>query len=437
MYAVTSNMTSPTHQDEDDPDYIYLSLQAINGDNTQPQPFDPQLRFSETRNVPILSDASKYHLSIVRFTIAGAGLNTPIIIPSILTGANNPTNDVNLTAYSVTLSSSVDYLVGAVRQTNTFTSTKPIIWVPEVQDVRLAPAPSPLSISSGQQDVSTRYYWGLTYSHFLDLVDAAFAAALADIQTQFNVWYAALPGAGPIPTLTTKAPQMLYNPTSNLFTLYADQYGFGGADRSSIGSNADESFTMWFNNNMYGLFSNFQAIQQNNGEQAYQIAVYSALGQNTTTTGGTTYYVMVQDYPSTSNLWCPIQSIVFTTSLLPTVNQLASPPVNWGSSNTLSPSSGTPTFEPIITDVAVFQNDAHAYRTYTQYSPTAEYRLSSFLRGKTSINQVDIQCWWRNRLTGALVPLYQFDQSNCSLLIMFRKRGVYDYPHPAKFGANV
>jgi len=423
--------------DDDEPDYIYLNLTVLNGDNTQVQPYDPQIRFTETRTVPILKDSSKYNFSIVRFNLAGPGLNLPIIIPTILTGANNPTNNVNLTAYSITLGASVDYLVGAVRQTNTFTSTQPIIWVPECQDVRLAPTPSPLSIVAGRQDVNTRYYWGFTYSHFLDLVDAAFAAALADIQAQFAAWYAGLPGAGPVPTLTTKAPQMLYNPTSNLFTLYADQYGFGGADRSSAGSNADESFTMWFNNNMYGLFSNFQAIQQNNGEQAYQIAVYSALGQNTTTVGGTTYYVMVQDYPSTSNLWNPCESIVFTSALLPVANELTSPPVDWGQSNITTPSSGAPAFEPIITDVSVFQTDAHAYRSYTQYTPTAEYRIASFLRGRASINQIDIQVWWRNRLDGKLYPLQMFDQSSCSMKVMFRRRGIFDYPHPAKFGANV
>ena len=430
---------SPTWDDDGDPDYVYYNASIVNGSTGEaPFGYDPQIRFNETRDIPILKDASKYNFSIVRFNLNGPNKDLPMFIPSILTGADNPTNNVNLTCYSVSLKATVNYFVGGVFQTNTFTATQNIIWSPETLDITQAPVPQPSTCQSGQ-DISTRYYWGYTYSHWLDLVAAAFAAAQANIQAQFAAWYAALPGAGPVPTMGTQPCQMLYNPTTNLFTLYADRYGFGGVNRSSVGSTADESYQLYFNSNMFGLFSNFQNLYVNlPGGLTNEIIIYSALFQNLLTVPSppaataATYWVISQDYPSTSSLWNPVESIVFTSSLLPLVNEQTGDPVRFGQTNLGNLSSNQAAFQPIITDVALVNESAADYRQFIQYSPQAEYRMASFQRSKVPLRSIDIQVYWKSRLDGQLYPVQMFNLSSVSFKMMLRRRGAFSFPHPAQ-----
>jgi hypothetical protein len=144
-----------------------------------------------------------------------------------------------------------------------------------------------------------------------------------------------------------------------------------------------------------------------------------------------------QDYESTSTLWSPIESIVFTSALLPLVFEQIGDPIRFGSGNDNASNSGRPAFSPIITDVALTNENANAYRTFILYSPTAEYRLASFQRSKQSINSVDIQCYWKNRLDGQLYPIQMFNGTSVSLKVMFRRRGVNSYPHPASKGVEL
>jgi hypothetical protein len=96
-----------------------------------------------------------------------------------------------------------------------------------------------------------------------------------------------------------------------------------------------------------------------------------------------------------------------------------------------------PAFQPIITDIALPIENAHAYRQLIYYAPSAEYRLASFQRSRQTINQIDIQVYWKNRLDGQLYPVQMFNCSSVSVKIMFRRRGIYDYPHPAKDGIDI
>jgi hypothetical protein len=246
-----------------DPDYIYYNATIINNrtdvnNNLSGWRFDPAIRFLETRDVPIIKDASKYNFSIIRFTMDGPNKDLPLFLPVIRTGAvANPTQDVNLTIYSVSLRLT---LTGA--GAGTYTYTQPIIYSPETQDTNVAPVPAASTTVSGQ-DVSTRYYWVYTYGHWLSLVNQAFAGALAGIQ--------ALVTAAGGPTLATTAPVMTWNPTTRLFSLLADRTGFGGSDRTS----ATENFEVYFNNNMFGLFANFRNIYYNEPNSEVDNLIYT------------------------------------------------------------------------------------------------------------------------------------------------------------------
>lgn len=428
------------YDNDTDPDYVYYNASIINNrtdvnNNLAGFVSDPAVRFLETRDVPIIKDASKYNFSIIRFTMNGPNKDLPMFIPVIRTGsvANPAPSNVNKTIYSITLTLT---LTGA--GAGTYESFQPIIYTPETQNAYFAPVPElPSDGQLKNQDISTRYYWVYTYSHWLTCVNQAFKDAVAEIQ-------AAVTAAGG-PTLATEAPQITYNPQNNLFSIYADREGFGGTDRLST----TESWQLWFNNNMFGLFSNFQNTYYNLPNSEKDNLIYTGVVgpyQNVLTvptgtptpTASKQYWVMTQDYESTSTLWCPIESVVFNSALLPLVFEQTGDPVVFGDSNDNTESvNSRPAFQPIITDVALPIENAHAYRELIYYAPQAEYRLASFQRSRQTINQIDVQVYWKNRLDGQLYPVQMFNSSSVSLKIMFRRRGIYDYPHPAKDGIDI
>nr|WPF46777.1 MAG: putative minor capsid protein [Lake Baikal virophage 12] len=451
-YLGTTQFSSSV-DDDIDPDYVYYNANIINN-NTELalDNADPQIRFQETRDTPIVRDASKYNFSIIRFTMNGAGKDLPLFIPVIRTGVDNPTNDINLTIYSVSMTMTVVYTVLGNPYTTTITSLQPLIYVSETQDLAVAPPPNPNTISAGVQDITTRYYWVYTYTHWLQIVNTAFAKCISNVSATYPglqqlldaFWISIGSPGGATPIITTAPCQMTWNPTSYLFSLYADRYSFGGADRTSIGTNFDESSLLYFNSNMFGMFSNFNNTYVNlTNERTNLILVYSILYQNIQTVSSPpaptakSYWIMVQDYGSTSTLWSPVDAIVFTSALLPLVFEATGDPVKFGQSLIGQFGSTQSAFQPIITDVALVNETGHDYREYIQYAPTAEYRLASFQRSKQPINNIDIQVFWRCRLDGQLYPVQMFNGSSVSVKCMFRRRGIFDYPHPAKNGVDL
>lgn len=408
-----------------DPDIVYYNGSIINNKTQIDTGADPIVRFIETRDIPLVKDCSKYQFSIVRFTMNGPGKDLPLFIPLIKTGAENPSNDINLTIYSCSLDLAVDYLVSGTHYTNSFTTTQPIIWEPEYTDLSVAAPPLASTCQTGQ-DISTRYYWTTSYTWWMSLVNKALRACVTDLQTQFNAWWTASSIPGSAPTLGTKPPQMTYNPTSNLFSIYAPTYSFGFDQRTSRGTAADEAATLYFGENLYGMFANFKSIYRNlSNRRTVEIYIEDILdGANTISYGGVPYYLTIQDYESTSTLWSPIESIVFCSGLLPVVNEATSDPIRFGNGNDTVLQTTISAFQPIVTDVAVFQNNASGYRGFVEYAPTAEYRMSSMSRSKTAINSIDIQVYWKNRLTGELIPVQMWNGSSVSLKVMLRKVGL-------------
>jgi hypothetical protein len=408
-----------------DPDIVYYNGSIINNKTAIDTGADPIVRFIETRDIPLVKDCSKYQFSIVRFTMNGPGRDIPLFIPLIKVGAENPTNNINLTIYSCSLDLNVSYIRGGITYTNSFTTTQSVIWEPEYTDLSVASPPLPSTCQTGQ-DISTRYYYCNTYTWWVSLVNKALRNCVTDLQTQFNAWWIATVPAPfqPPPTLGTKAPQMTYNPTTNLFSIYAPTYSFGFENRTAPATD-DEEATLYFGENLYGMFANFKSIYRNlSNRRTVEIYIEDILdGANTVTYGGVNYFLTIQDYESTSMLWSPVESIVFCSGLLPVVNEATSDPIRFGDGNDTVLQTTISAFSPIVTDVAVFQTNGSGYKSYLEYAPTAEYRMASMSRSKTAINSIDIQVYWKNRLTGELTPVQMYNGSSVSIKIMLRKIG--------------
>lgn len=411
--------TAPTGYKPDvDPDFLYYNLSIINnrtvdiagGEN------DPAVIYNETRSTPLLNDASKYDFSIVRFAINGPSLNMPLFIPQVQIGQSNE----DLTVYSITLELSGTYDISSVSTQVDLSSQQYIIWEPEYTNEEV-PKP-PLET---QEIATSKYYWTSTYSHWLKLVNKAFSDAMADIDAQLKALY-------PTVSVVTKAPYMLRDPGSNLFSIFADTYGFGGPDRTSITDpSANEDFKIYFNSNMYGLFANFQSLfigQETNGGREWEIQVQNLLGQNigaqvspsSTPAPTTKYYIMTQDYDSTTQLWNPISAIVFSTNMIPIIAEQTGEPLSLGQSSVgaLPSSQG---YQPIITDIA-FDNTSAQGRQLNLYLPTAQYRYASMGSSKIAIRNIDIKVFFKARLSGELIPVTMFNLSSVDVKILFRKK---------------
>lgn len=467
--------------DLDLPNYVYYNCDIINNKTddlnalniTEP---DPQIRFNETRDTALIKDSSQYEFSIIRFTMNGANRDLPLFIPNIATGQTN----VNLTNYAVaiTLQQSWTTNLGVISFNLAPVPTR-VIYVPEILNPILAPTPNaPLIV----QDLSSRYYWCLTYTHWLDTINTTLDTAHATLYAAFQAAWAAYPGlTDPFPfanftafAASCQTPQITFNETLKDFTIFGDSDGYGQrletftalpyvAGTAVPATRPQER--LFFNTNMAGLFANFGGLYWNTTNITaitinqvlypafptavppgyvremifsnefytnvadFRLAPYAGVAPlgYVPVAKQKVYYKLIQDYKSVDSIWSPIGAIVFTTSLLPIKFEAASQPNILGTSN-LGDSAPTSrsAFTPIITDVALDTalGGADDYRQFIYYAPAAEYRMSDLSSSKQEIRNIDVSVFWKFRLTGQLFPINMFNLSSVSIKMMFRKKGL-------------
>lgn len=418
-----SYITTSGKIDKDgDPDIVYYNVDIISGPDTSKDLANINvLQFNETRSTPIINNISKYYFSIVRFSMGGPNKALPLAVLPIKTGQTN----INLTTLKIRINASIKYNSGA--NTAVLASTKDVIYVSESLDAFTngsIPLPSqPLQ----NVDRQGTYYWIYSYDHFCKLINTTIKNCFDDIQTQLSALV--------VQTIQTEPAKLVYNENSRLFDFYFDTRGWSDLSscNNSIATNQSEIFTMSFNSDLYYLLSNFDyknvGLQNNTLPYQFQITNKNYKNYyNPTTTAShlipqpasTGYIVMTQNYESTSSLWNPCSSIVFTSGTLPLVNELT------GAPTVFSDNLGTQTtnaFQPIITDIALgMDNGASSYREFISYVPSAEYRLSSFMNNEQPLKQVDIQIYWKSRLDLKLYPIALPAFSSSSIKIMFKKK---------------
>jgi hypothetical protein len=506
-----------------DSDMIYYNatLTATKTSDLFSSSVQSPIRFNESRDAPIIRDASQYYFSIIRFAMNGPGKNLPLFIPLIQTNGNifSPQLNVNQTVYYVSLAYQREWnytdSTGAA-QTIMITLTPhsvAIQYIPETQDTRIAPVPVAPAGGITKQDLSTRYYWIYTYKHFVQLVNNAFYTAMENLWTDFNAaWSAQVtvqgsPTATPYPTFADfladqDIPYIYYDEVTGLFEIYGDTRCFnvsGQMPLTPLGTNgiqdplpafvpaayapADPAspasacyIRLFFNDLLFGLLSNFNNtyLGASNGGSivmpltqsvltplpplnlAFESAIiysneilftnqqYKNILNNNPTLQGLNavpppvynpffflpaqkqnlYWIAKQDYRSTDTMWSPVANIVFTSSLIPLKKEFNAAPVELNQTNVSGKSvPAQSSFEPIICDFVIDQQieSAQGWRSFALYEPTAEYRLLSMQASHEEIRNIDIQCWWRYRLTGELIPLTMANASDVSIKMLFRK----------------
>ena len=176
-------------------------------------------------------------------------------------------------------------------------------------------------------------------------------------------------------------------------------------DSANFGYNEQNKINIYFNSQMYSLFDTLPAnILNISGDKAVQIN--NIVSNN--------HDVLVQE-SSTTAIWSPVQSIVFTTNLLPVYSSIT-PHIQIYQDGNLNNSSSNFTFTNILTDF--IGNNQH-FTPYIQYNPSI-YRWIALKDGSV-IQNIDIQIYWLNKRTGQLHPLLIGLNGSASVKILISK----------------
>tara|TARA_R110000823_G_scaffold192520_1_gene324095 strand:- start:2261 stop:3436 length:1176 start_codon:yes stop_codon:yes gene_type:complete len=362
---------------------IYYDLFQTNLENNDDPPILCQ--FNEVRNQDFLTNPEDYKMSIVRFMIETPTL--PLFRPTI---QYTPIDDVpsgiepsNYTIYSITL-----------RKSGTEDLSQQFIeWSPQNKHIQM-PNPPVLNTNT-LQDNSNGYYDCYNYAWFLNLINNAFIKA----STELSI---------------SNSPTIFYDSASKFFVMAAPKDNYDTNNTSGY-------YEIFMNKSLFQLFSSFPNVNISISKKYglnYQIITNSYYGFSTQSVEidtGTTECLMVYSEYSTTYLWSPVSSIVFTSSSLPIVSTNLSNPILTREGSAIR-FNGQPNTRRLITDLVA----GDSYKPYLVYTPSAEYRYIDLYEGR-AIRDIDIQVYYQDK-QGQLNEFKLSSGSSCSIKILFTRK---------------
>ena len=419
-----------------EPYHIYYDLNILNNDTTGTQR-PPFLQFTEIRNSPYLTNPNDYFCSVVRFSVETPTL--PIIIPQVKLGGTTAGSE-NDTIYSVTLSHPT-----LLNPATTPTLQQFVQFIPQ-SSLALFPPPTPsVATPISASALFNEYYYTFTYKPFIDMINNAIRAAWVAAFT-VPAFAAAMATAAPVYT-NAQPPYLYWDEELNIATWVAAQELFETPSGNNptpaiLAALGVSPIQIYFNAPLFNLFSSFEAVQ--NGYGAFGGGVVpTTFGRNwkmsfpntvsfnpfTITPAGAVQVLPLinghsclrveQEYPTTA-LWNPVQSIVFTTSLLPIAPSIVSTPVLFGAGSTFTTGGNNSGIANILTDLEVSLEKGWQYKPSINYVPTAEYRLFD-LNGNAPLSAIEISVNWKDTF-GTVHQFRLASGSNASLKLMFRRK---------------
>jgi len=279
------------------------------------------------------------------------------------------------------------------------------------------------------QDITSQYYWVYNYEAWINQVNQAmtncFWGLNGLVYTSASV---SLPMTGATTTNYTP-PSMSWNASNDTAIITADNTAF-----SQSGGGAKNIISFYFNQPLSTLFDSFpyQYLNVTPDNPLYSLLVFN-------TSSGAGYFI-VQDWtvfpPSTTNgylgiqiyqdhqtasLMNPVQSIVFTSTLLPVVMEnVGQPLILNGTAPTQQVIGSSANIFPVVTDFVVPFSATNQYVPDITYTPSGEYRLVD-LYGESPASQIDIQVFWKDQY-GLLHPFLVGSGCSGSLKVMFRRK---------------
>ena len=199
------------------------------------------------------------------------------------------------------------------------------------------------------------------------------------------------------------------------------------SDLNWFNSSNSGAGSIFFNTRLHELFTGFpfQFNGYNSGNLNYYIPTTNVGYSNTLTVNGTTKQQFLQAYQeiSTTGLWDPVSSIVFTSTTLPIHPTLTSPPRVYSSSSNGMVGSGTTNLSNTLTDFEIAVDSTNSYRPEISYAPPGEYRLID-MYSNNNLYKIDLNVFWKDKY-GNLTPMKLMPGCSASVKILFRHKGFY------------
>jgi hypothetical protein len=302
--------------------------------------------------------------------------------------------------------------VGIVSET--FTATVPVIWEPQnLMNPTVPSAPTPAVDFRNNPE----YYYAYDYSWICYLVSKAYATALSDfpvspttasLQGQLNAWWAAQGYTGTAPTWRFSAPCLTYSPSTQLFTLAADQWATGrrGVPATSTGAlwpDAGESLVIGMNQMLLWKFP-FSSIANRISPSALPGFEYTLeFATSSITTGtlddGTAANLLSMDFTCTDAMWSPIEELVLTSNLS-VVQEATAAPLDIIDATSAPVASSSYLTYPVLQSIQV-AGAADGFRGTIEFEPPLLKYVD--ILPSSSIRSLSFQLYWRRKQDNALI----------------------------------
>ncbi len=354
-------------------DNIYLNC-VINPDPFLGQRDSPCI-YNQTLSQAVISDPSKYYLSVARFTVPIS--NIPILLFPLDVTQTNPLQSILQLGINL----------GGAYPSPGVTST-PIGGINYAQSVLYVPdnnLQEPRAVGPfNNSDATNQFYWIYSIQSFIDMFN-----------TTLNAAYTASGIVG------TPVPYYSYDPNTQLISLHVTDAFLNYAGSPKI-------------------FMNAYAINYLNSFKIYQDVV-SPLGSNgqlyfyhdlrVLPIGAVTPYTIPEDYNAMS-LWFSLRKIIITSATLPVTPEII--PGN---------SSGSVTYLPIITDFSIDLANTINLGDVAIYNP-AFYRLVD-MSSNVPINNITLDFLWQDRF-GNIIPILIEPFQSASIKLAFIKKSLFN-----------
>ena len=362
-------------------DHVYYNFEIKNNTTSSIQAI-----FKQSFPRFVIGNASEYYLAIPRFSIPREEI--PLFIFRIQEDIGN--TDPNLGIYSVTLRWDAQYY------------TEYLIFDPYVSS---EPVPLPPSENGGLQDLSNDYYYIYDAYYWVELYNAAFAAAFARLKIDF-------------PMANVDDPPIIdFDPATKLYSLYVDfRYTTG-------------SISIYYNKEAYqtlGHMGNPRIINET-PDRYYEIRPYQNAnyytreyrrpGTGANAAGNITYVPNYFKYIQASQMistYSCLRKITLATNLIP---------VNYESTATQFPTidgQSTLGITNLITDY-IIQDDDGVLKPLV-FNNVAPYRYSDLI-SSSNIQQIDIYVYWTDEKDVERIVKI-FPSTMLTLKLAFIRRGL-------------
>lgn len=465
-----------------DPDILYYNAMIINNTtSTTVAENDPSITYQDTRILPLLKDKSKYQISVENFVINGAGKNLPVLIPQIQPGSSQGGTNTNPNNTVYSISFTWTSAAGKAYQSLRFIQWEPENKAKfTVQPVPVGSYVGP-QINSDYYYCYSYTHWLRLMNNALAMAWGDVCYATNDIDgitigtkcpfftydptgNLFSLWQDANTSLTPYKTIigNTPADATIAQPPN-------PYYIFGAPTGDNSYYTGEYSF-VGYNSNFEGLLTNFQTtyyadqkvydasgvymhsaqgidgcatvttqpsnrifypenlvivsplpnLQDPNGsEQSTPITLKCPFGAATYSGSTPLYYVVTQDFQSTSTLWSPVATINILTSFITVREEYSGTPITIGSGN-LGGNAVTGSFQKALMETPIDVNTQEGWRGLLTYEPKLE-TLSSLGHSKEELKNLNITATWKNRLTNTQNPLLLYNGGSMTMRLKFKK----------------